>query len=797
MLLSALLTSAGINTAVCVVLFSLYSVLRKQPSLVNVYFGQKLKQARGERDPFWFERLVPSASWIVKAWGASEDELYAAGGLDGVVFLRGVLFSLRIFSIAAIMCMFVVLPLNYYGQRREHEKVTTESLNIFSIQNIVEGSKWLWAHCFALYVISCFACFLLYHEYKTISHMRLVHITTSLSSPCYFSVLVRGIPWSPQESYGEAVEKFFSNYYASSYLAHQMVYHSSTIQKLLSDAEKMYQIFKSKPDQKQCDPNFMRCGLCGGTAPCKKVFHVPDFGGTELREKECAAAFVFFRSRYAALVASQSLQSSLPMSWVTDAAPEPCDVYWSNLRVPYRIFWVRRISVLIASIVVVAFYMAPVVLIQTLTKAEKLQKVLPFLKEVTNRNFIVQIFTGYLPSVILMLFLYLVPPIMFFFSTLEGPISRSSRKRSACIKILLFLVWNVFFGNILSGSVLDRLGRASNAGQIPSQLAKAVPEQDKFFMTYIMTSGWASLSAELIQPFGLLCNAFYRFIMRNKDASTYGTLTFPYHIEVPRVLFFGLLGFIYSVFSPLMLPFVLIYFCLAYIVYRNQILNVYETKYQSGGLYWPIIHTTTIFSLVVTQLIALGMFGLKKSAVASGFMVPLIICTIVFYAFCREKFHHIFTKTPVQIIIEMDRQDVMCSRTEEVLKNLSSAYCQLTCIAPEKESLPDDSGMGVLTCITVEEERCLDDSGKGKSTCITVGEESNQATSACIMVGKESWQDVSGKGASTCITEGEGSRPGDSGKRESTCITVVEESYPDDASNRESTCITVGRSKSC
>lgn len=90
---AGLLTSAGVNTVVCLGLFSLYSVLRKQPTFVNVYFGQKLARAKSKRrDPFWLGRLVPSASWVVKAWEATEDELYASGGLDAVVFLRTVLF---------------------------------------------------------------------------------------------------------------------------------------------------------------------------------------------------------------------------------------------------------------------------------------------------------------------------------------------------------------------------------------------------------------------------------------------------------------------------------------------------------------------------------------------------------------------------------------------------------------------------------------------------------------------------------------------------------------------------------
>lgn len=88
-----------------------------------------------------------------------------------------------------------------------------------------------------------------------------------------------------------------------------------------------------------------------------------------------------------------------------------------------------------------------------------------------------QIVTGYLPSVILQLFLYTVPPTMMLFSTVEGPISRSGRKKSACTKVLYFTIWNVFFVNVFSGSVINQLNAISSPKDIPAQLAKAVPRQ--------------------------------------------------------------------------------------------------------------------------------------------------------------------------------------------------------------------------------------------------------------------------------------------------------------------------------
>ncbi|KAI5655139.1 hypothetical protein M9H77_32326 [Catharanthus roseus] len=688
--LSALLTSAGINIGVCVVVFSLYSVLRKQPRFMNVYFGQKLAQMKIRRnDPFCFERLVPSASWIVKTWGASDDEIYASGGLDAVVFLRTIIFSMRIFSIAAIICLFIVLPFNYYGQEMQHKHIPGESLEVFSIANVATASKWLWAHCFALYLISCCTCALLYLEYKNITRMRLSYLTSSFSCPSHFTVLVRGIPWSPGESYGAVVDKFFTNYYASSYLSHQMVYRSGTVQKLMYDAEKMYQILKSTTRERTCGPSFVRCGLCGGTSTSFKILSSEAEGergrieidASELRKKESSAALVFFRTRYAAFIASQALQSPNPMTWVIDRAPTPNDVFWSNLCLPYRILWVRRIAILAVSILFVAFFLVPVTLTQSLVNLDKLQTTFPFLKGILKRKYMSQLVTGYLPSVILMLFLYIAPPVMILLSTLEGAISRSGRKKSACLKLLYFMIWNVFFANILTGTIIKNLvgevaRRLSDPKTIPNQLATAIPTTATFFMTYVLTSGWAGLSCELLQPLSLLCNFLYRYVLRNKDESTYGTWTFPYHTEVPRILLFGVLGFTCSIMAPLILPFLLVYFFLAYLVYRNQILNVYVTNYQTGGQYWPIVHNTTIFSLLLTQVIALGVFGLKESTIASSFTVPLVICTLLFNEFCRQRFLPVFKTNAARVLIEMDRQDEQNGKMEEIHQRLLTAYCQ-------------------------------------------------------------------------------------------------------------------------
>ena len=105
MKISALLTSAGINIGLCVLFLSLYSVLRKQPANVRVYFGRRIAEEHDRlRGAFILERFVPSTGWIVKALQCTEEEILAAAGLDAVVFNRILVF--RYLHFYFNMCFF-------------------------------------------------------------------------------------------------------------------------------------------------------------------------------------------------------------------------------------------------------------------------------------------------------------------------------------------------------------------------------------------------------------------------------------------------------------------------------------------------------------------------------------------------------------------------------------------------------------------------------------------------------------------------------------------------------------------
>ncbi|CAL2250188.1 unnamed protein product [Prunus armeniaca] len=691
MIVWALLTSVGINLGLCLLFFTLYSVLRKQPSNLEVYAPRLVaaKEGSEQKNGFNFERLLPTAGWVKRAWQPSEDELLSVTSLDAVVFMRIFIFSLRVFGFAGIVGVLILLPINYLGNQLDVDfdfsDLPNKSLDSFSISNVNDGSKWLWVHFCAVYIVSGVVCYLLYYEYSYISSKRIAHYYSSKPQPHQFTILVRGIPVSSGSSCSETAEKFFTEYYPSTYLSHSVVRRTNKLQHLTSDAKKLYRRLAHLKSETNPQRRSIRDGFCGLFG--HKV-NVLDHYGKKLETlednvrmeqlsvagKEVPAAFVSFKSRLGAAIALHIQQGTNPTEWVTERAPEPQDVHWPFFSSSFIKRWISMLLVVVAYAAVTILFLIPVVIVQGLTNLEQLETYFPFLESILSLTVVSEVITGYLPSLILQMFMAFVPPIMIMLSSMEGCISFSQIEKSACTKMLCFTIWNIFFANALSGTVLYRFDIFLDPKEIPGILADAVPAQASFFIAYVVTSGWTSLlSSVLFRLSPLFCSIIKR-PFSGKDSDELKVPSIPYHSHIPKVLFFGLLGITYFFLAPLILPFLLVYCCLGYIIYRNQLLIVYAPKYDTGGRFWPTVHNSTIFSLVLMHIIAIGIFGLKNLSLASSLIVPLPILTLLFNEYCRKRFLPIFEDYPLECLIKKDRQDQNDPTIAVFYNKLSTAY---------------------------------------------------------------------------------------------------------------------------
>ncbi|KAM3754618.1 hypothetical protein ACB098_03G179600 [Castanea mollissima] len=689
MLVSALLTSLAINFGLCILFFTLYSILRKQPFYYDVYVPRLLVEGTSKRrSRFNLERLIPSPGWVRKAWKLSEEELLSLSGLDAVVYMRIITFSLKVFLVAGIIGIFVILPVNCTGDQLEDidfADFSNNSLDVFTISNVSSGSKRLWVHFSAVYVVTIFIWYLLYYEYKYISSKRIAYFYSSKPQPHQFTVVVRSIPVSVQSSISDSIETFFSEVHPSTYLSHIVVRRTSKLRGLINDAKKLYKrIVHLQGNSTEHKYGRAGCfGLFGRKVDLvdhyeKKLENIEENVRLEQSElslagDEIPAAFVSFKTRYAAATAFHLQQSIDPTKWVTEQAPEPRDVYWPFFTSTFFRRWISKLVVIVACILLTILFLLPVIFVQGLTNLSQLEVWLPFLESILTITFVSEVVTGYLPSLILQLFLKIVPPIMELLSSIQGYVSHSDIEKSACSKVLWFTIWNIFFATVFSGSVLYQLSLILDPKNIPARLAVAVPAQASFFIAYVVTSGWTSTSSELFRLIPLIGSLITKPCKSNTDDELV-VPTIPFHRDIPRLLFFGLLGIAYFFLAPLILPFLLVYFCLAYIIYRNQFINVYEPKFETAGKFWPIVHNSMIFSLVLMHCIAVGIFTLKKVSLASTLIFPLPILTLLFNEYCRKRFLPIFTGYSAESLIKKDKEDQNDATMDEFFDKLVTAY---------------------------------------------------------------------------------------------------------------------------
>lgn len=95
-----------------------------------------------------------------------------------------------------------------------------------------------------------------------------------------------------------------------------------------------------------------------------------------------------------------------------------------------------------------------------------------------------------------------------------------------------------------------------------------------FFITYIMVDGWAGIAAEILRLVPLvmfhLKNTFLVKTEKDREqAMDPGCLGFA--TSEPRIQLYFLLGFVYSVITPVLLPFIIVFFAFAYMVFRHQV----------------------------------------------------------------------------------------------------------------------------------------------------------------------------------------------------------------------------------
>nr|XP_019706960.1 CSC1-like protein At3g21620 isoform X4 [Elaeis guineensis] len=598
--------AAAINILSAFAFLLAFAVLRLQPINDRVYF------------PKWYLKGVRSSpihsgtfvrkfvnldlrsylrflGWMPAALKMPEPELIEHAGLDSSVYLRIYLIGLKIFVPITILAFAVLVPVNWTNTTLENSKVEYSDIDKLSISNIPNRSQRFWAHLVMAYVFSFWTCYVLFKEYEIIASMRLHFLASEKRRPDQFTVLVQNVPPDPDESVSELVEHFFLVNHRDHYLTHQVVYNANKLAKLVKEKKQMqnwldyYQLKYDRNPSKRPTTKTGFLGLCGDKVDAiefytSEVERLSKKAATE-REKVkkdpksvMPAAFVSFRTRWGAAVCAQTQQTRNPTLWLTKWAPEPRDVYWQNLAMPFVSLTVRRLIIAVAFFFLTFFFMIPIAFVQSLANIEGIEKAVPFLKPIIEVHIIKSFIQGFLPGIALKIFLIFLPTILMLMSKFEGFISLSALERRSASKYYLFLLVNVFLGSIVAGTAFQQLHTFmhQSANEIPKTIGVSIPMKATFFISYIMVDGWAGIAGEILRLKPLIVFHLKNFFLvktekDREEAMDPGSIEFG--SSEPQIQLYFLLGLVYAVVTPFLLPFIIIFFGLAYAVFRHQVLQ--------------------------------------------------------------------------------------------------------------------------------------------------------------------------------------------------------------------------------
>lgn len=675
---SSFVTSLATSFFIFVFLLIVFAWLSSKPGNDVIYYPNRL--TRGV-DPFEGRRRTRSPfAWIKEAVGATEAQVVDAAGVDTAVYLLFLSTVLGILILSGLVLVPILIPLSAtdHGLMQESSKTGTSnytSLDKLAMGNILEKSPRLWAHLLGTYWVSLVVYIILWKAYIHASNLRATAKAVADTKPEDYAVLVRDIPTpANSQSRKEQVDSYFKALHPDSFYRSMIVTNKKEADKIYKEldgykkklvrAEVIFQNSKttSKPEGTRPTNRIGLFGLIGKKVDtieyCNEKINelLPKLEAEQKRtlmDKQQNAAFVFFNNRQAAVSAGQTIHSQFADHWTVMEAPEPRQILWSNLSKKFFVRELKQYLVYILVFLTIVFYMIPISFISAITTLDNLRKTLPFLKVIVDKKAVKTILQAYLPQLALILFLAFLPKFLMMLSKAEGIVSQSHATRASSGKYFYFIVFNVFLGVTISGSLFNSLKTIiDQPKQIIEMLAKSLPGNATFFLTYVALKFFVGYGLELSRLIPLII--FYlkkKFMCKTeadvREAWAPGDLS--YATRVPNDMLIVTISLCYSVIAPLIIPFGVTYFALGWLITRNQALRVYVPSYESYGRMWPHMHARIIASLIIYQITMFGYIGLKEFYYAP-LVLPLILMSLIFSFICKKRFYPSFAHTPLEVV---------------------------------------------------------------------------------------------------------------------------------------------------
>lgn len=353
--------------------------------------------------------------------------------------------------------------------------------------------------------------------------------------------------------------------------------------------------------------------------------------------REHAAVFVSFSDQAAAHRAYQQISFPPPMPMQNRfLGITPKEILWKNLAMPLPVRLSKASTALAFVIAFTIFFSIPVGIIGTISNAKYLADNVKWLRWLNDLPpVLLGLLTGLVPPYLTSTFVSYVPKLFRHIAKLSGEPTTAQAELKTQTWYFVFQVFQVFLVTTFSS------GAAAVASQIiknpedtPNLLASSLPKASNFYLTYFILQGTSSAADTVLNYSDLFEFLFYEKFMDKTPRQHYNTYAqmkgTPWASWFPKFTNFLVISIVYACVAPLVLGFATAGLSIYYLAYRYQLLFVCQTKVDTKGEAYKRALQQMPTGIYLAELCLIGLFGAKKAAIQTTFMIVLLILTAAF-----------------------------------------------------------------------------------------------------------------------------------------------------------------------
>eukprot|EP00549_Striatella_unipunctata_P010714 CAMPEP_0118686614 /NCGR_PEP_ID=MMETSP0800-20121206/7914_1 /TAXON_ID=210618 ORGANISM="Striatella unipunctata, Strain CCMP2910" /NCGR_SAMPLE_ID=MMETSP0800 /ASSEMBLY_ACC=CAM_ASM_000638 /LENGTH=765 /DNA_ID=CAMNT_0006583685 /DNA_START=169 /DNA_END=2466 /DNA_ORIENTATION=- len=395
--------------------------------------------------------------------------------------------------------------------------------------------------------------------------------------------------------------------------------------------------------------------------------------------------FVTFSNLKTTQAALQMIHHATPFCMMASTAPRPEEVYWGNVGKSNKALQIGSLMSGGLTALLCVFWTIPVAFVGTLTEADSLKQTLPFLEKMIDEQPWFEQFLAQLSPVLLMVLVEILPAILLEFSKFEGHINEATLNASMFRKLASFMVIQTFFVSAISGSIAAELEKMlEDPSAIIDLLANSLPNQSAYFMQFLMVKTFLGMGIELLRISSVVM-AFIRskvgpnLTEKERNTTWLGLrpladpLDFRHAEMLAEMILYFMVTFVYSVMAPMTAFVLFMNFLILSFSYRHQIIYIYPIHPDSGGGMMIRFFGFMTAAMLIAQITLVGVFALKKAAIATPLFIPLIVTTVLFNRYIGQQHFYVTQYLPSK---EAMAKDLSNQSNRDQLEGFRTAFVQ-------------------------------------------------------------------------------------------------------------------------